>query len=898
MRLKRLMQFCALVSVLGLLLSVAALAGTRGKISGKVLDGKTGEPLPGANVNINAVWLNDKPAEMATPMGAVTDGNGDFVILNMNPGFYNIQVRYIGYTSKIFEKVEVSINRTTAITARLEQTVITGQAVTVTAVRDVIQKDMTSSMRTISSDQMEKLNLESVGAVVALQPGVVEGHFRGGRAGEVAYLVEGIQSGLSLDADVVQEVEVISGTFNAEYGKVMSGIVNVAAKEGGTKYTGDVKLFTSNYYTNHPYIGLKKEDIFHATELRFNVGGLIPFSKGKMTFFLYGRNSASDGLYYGIRRYNMWDYTKVSTSTPREQWIDIHTGDMAEVPMSEGTSSDVTANIIWRAPMNIKVGLLYQYGQSQGQGYSHAYKYTPDRTNTNWSTQRSAILSLTHTLSKRAFHELKASYTDLWSQSSRFKDPYDPGYVHDKYSTSQGGFTTGGNDKGFSYNSNDRLEFKYDLTWQAATHHELKMGADLVRMTRHPYSFSLQNKYKNTPYEADLYEPTIWGQETTYTNEYIKHPQEFSAYVQDKSEFDELVINYGLRYDWFDPNTIYPTDIRNPANKIEGTRHTDYAEAKPQYQVSPRIGLSYSVASAAALHFSYGHFFQIPDYGRMYENPDYEVASLNYASTIGNPNIKAEKTVKYELGLQLQVMERMVLNTTIYYHDIYNLESKRPVETYDAIIFGYYINKDYASTKGVTVSMDYSTRNLVFNANYTLQYAEGNASDPSANFLKAAGSVDPIKKFVPLDWDQRHTVNLAAAYHGSNYGLSLQGRIGSGMRYTLDPYYTSRLAIINIPENGMTKPMTMYWDGRAFYKLKFLSFARVTPELGFYVYNLFDRRNELVVYGDSGRAGSTLSIEEGRDKYVSTFTTIEDRYYQPNFYSAPRSWKFELTFNF
>lgn len=67
------------------------------------------------------------------------------------------------------------------------------------------------------------------------------------------------------------------------------------------------------------------------------------------------------------------------------------------------------------------------------------------------------------------------------------------------------------------------------------------------------------------------------------------------------------------------------------------------------------------MGDAAALHFSYGHFFQIPNYDQIFTNPNYEIASTNYASTIGNPNIEAEKTVKYELGLQLKLVNNLLL---------------------------------------------------------------------------------------------------------------------------------------------------------------------------------------------------------------------------------------------
>jgi outer membrane receptor protein involved in Fe transport len=877
------------------------LAGAKGKIMGRITDAVTGELLPGAHVILTHAWNQGEPVELISPMGAATDLNGEFVVLNVHPGIYTIEAGMIGYARKIYQKIRVSINRTTPLIIELNEEAIEGETIVVEAQREAIKRDMTSAMRTISSEDLENFIIESVSEAVKLQPGVVEGHFRGGRSGEVSYLVDGVQSGIGIHADAVQEIEIISGTFNAEYGKVMSGIVNVVPREGGSIFTGGVRLFTGNYLTSHDYVGLDASEIFHRNEIRLQFGGPLPYTNNKINLFIFGTVVNDDGLFYGIRRYNMGDYTFVGAGIPESAWIDDHTGNMAEVPMSEGMSRALMANLIWRVVPGFKFGILYQHDFGEGMtGYNHGYKYLPDRTNRRWNTDNSVTFSFNHAISANAFHELKAMYSDHDYQTSRFKDPFDPGYVHDLYSNSIGGFATGGNDKNFYFQNDNRLELKYDLTWQINNHHEIKTGIDYVYFEFGRREFSLQNKWDNTEYEATRYEPVIYPDSTTYSDSYNKNPIEFSVYIQDKSEFDKLVINFGLRFDWFDPQTIYPSDLRNPANQIVTIRRSDYNNAKPQYQLSPRLGLSYQLGDAAALHFSYGHFFQIPNYGHMFQNPNYEIASSNYASTIGNPNIKAEKTVKYELGLQLKLLEGMVLNTDVFYHNIYNLETVVPIETYDAIMYGYYTNKDYASSKGLTVGLDYFASKLSLNVSYTLQYAEGNASTPNSNFVKAAQDIDPIKKLVPLDWDQRHTFNFAAGYNAPLYGLSVIGSIGSGTRYTFSPPDKSRLAIANIPENDMTKPPTFSFDFKGYYDLDFMKFKDIIPRLGIYIYNLFDIRNELSVYNDSGRAGSTISLKEKevREAYVSTFTTIEDQYARPNYYSSPRMWKIELSLKY
>ena len=171
------------VSILFLLcLSMNLLAQTTGKITGTIKDASTGEPLIGVNVVLDGTYL-----------GAASDIDGTFFILNVPPGKYNIKFMLIGYTTKVVEGVSVSVNRTTPIDVTLAATTLElGEEVVVTADRIAVKKDQTSSIRNVSADQMEILPIESTGGVVALQPGVVQGHFRGGRSNETNVMIDGV----------------------------------------------------------------------------------------------------------------------------------------------------------------------------------------------------------------------------------------------------------------------------------------------------------------------------------------------------------------------------------------------------------------------------------------------------------------------------------------------------------------------------------------------------------------------------------------------------------------------------------------------------------------------------------------------------------------------------------
>ena len=219
---------------------------TTGKISGSIIDSDTKDPLIAANVIVRN-----------TNLGAATDVEGYYSIVNIKPGLYTLVVDMIGYKQLVLENVRVSVNRTTTIDASLSPTVIQGETVVVEVDAITTKKDQTSTIKNISTDQIEKLAVEDLGAIVGMQAGVVEGHFRGGRTTEVTYLVDGIQidevfggssSMLSIEPDVIQDLEVITGTFNAEYGNAMSGVVNAVTKDGSNKFSGSFStclLYTS-----------------------------------------------------------------------------------------------------------------------------------------------------------------------------------------------------------------------------------------------------------------------------------------------------------------------------------------------------------------------------------------------------------------------------------------------------------------------------------------------------------------------------------------------------------------------------------------------------------------------------------------------------------------------------
>ncbi len=942
-----------------LLFCSTAMAQT-GKIRGRVTDKNTGEPLMGVNVLLKG---GDDV------YGAATDLEGNYYIINIPPGIYTLNVSMIGYAKVTVNEVEISINRTTNIPVTMQQSVIEGQEVVVEAQKIKIKKDQTSTVKNIGADQIETLPVESVDQVVAMQAGVVNGHFRGGRKTEVSYMVDGMQVNesfggesktIEVDPDAVQDLEVITGIFNAEYGQAMSGVVNMVTKEGGNEFRGKVNASLSNYMTtddNH-YMGLDMMELDRNKDISLLFEG--PILKDRLTFFANARYFRDNGYLNGKRLFNVDDYSDMSrpfritgehSGTPHgvyeyemeyyrnkdlynnmsfeeyekqklaefeeegrvpfPKFYQEMTGDGEYVPMSWNEKRNLIAKITFKPTDQLKFNYKTIINDGEYQNYSFGRRFRPDGRSTNYNTSYTNTLIMNHMLSNRMYYVIKAGYNSNKYESYLYKDPTDDRYINGNY---------GGQSYGYYKRLSANLNLKGDFVWQINKNHNIKTGIEYIYHTIENKPQPVWNTFRNDP----AYTDSVWydeaAQEVYFKNDiswnlellpdsaysmdiYTKHPVNFSGYIQDKMEFEDLTMNVGLRYDYFNPNTTYPTNYRNPNNEIfyvdslRDERYSKYPDSDPKIQISPRFGLSYALGTTAALHFGYGHFFQIPPFYRLYTNNRHLIQDTDYATTMGNPNVEPEKTVQYELGLQQKLADGLILDVSMYYNDVYNLSAVLVKTTYNDTKYGLYGNKDYANKKGLEVKLNYIKDALSFDLNYTLQYTRANADDPVQTFNAAGQNVDPVPKLIETAWDQRHTLNASLGYNQQNYGVNLIGYYNSGTRYTWSPHHDSRLSSLRLYPNNAKMPYTLSFDMRAHYGLTIMNNYNVRFTLQ--VYNLFDRRNVNWVNATTGLPNTIVVEEEVVQQYRSTFLPYEETYkYNPTAYSAPRKVKFGVSVSF
>ena len=184
-----------------------AIAGSTGKIAGKIVDAKSKEPLVGVNVVI-----------AGTSMGAATDIDGNYTILNIPPNTYTLKATLLGYGHVTINNVRVSLDLTTKQDFELAESAVEQNEVVIVAERPMIQKDLTAKTSVVSADQIAALPVTEVSQVISLQAGFVAGSLRGGRTGEVAYWIDGVpvtdvydgSQVVEVNKNSIQELQVIS----------------------------------------------------------------------------------------------------------------------------------------------------------------------------------------------------------------------------------------------------------------------------------------------------------------------------------------------------------------------------------------------------------------------------------------------------------------------------------------------------------------------------------------------------------------------------------------------------------------------------------------------------------------------------------------------------------------
>ncbi len=891
------------------LFSSPIFSQSTGKIAGKITDKNTGEAIPFANVFVEG-----------TTLGAAADIDGIYTIVNVPPGVYNITASVVGYQKVTVENIRVNVDFTTRQNFELSSGTIDLPPVIVQGERNpLIRQDLTNPTVAITDESIHELPVDQISDVIGLQAGVVKGddgtlHVRGGYSNEVSYTLNGIAlndpydntRSIGLATNAVKEVSVSTGTFAAQYGNALSGVVNYVTKEGGDNYSFSLRGYGGDYATNRTglftnKLGLNEIDPLNRGRTEATFGGPFPFLN-KAKFYVSSIYENFKGSRYGTRLYNTTDSylsrDNFSSSDPRNGMSTdtlyfnpyynnskgLPTGNGAMVPMNASENFNLQGNLSYKFGSLIKLKYEAVYNKGVGNGRSgltfgytdneRAYLFNPDGRGQTHSNGLIQTLDLTHTLSSSIFYTLTASYGYDQNQYYLYKDINDSRYLPDLFRREIGttGFYAGGTDNYREFRKTKTFGIKGDLVAQLFDTHEFKFGFEYRKHDLNFDSYSIEfGKIDNGVFNTNivnndlLYDsslvlarriPTAQSLRTKYE---VK-PTQFSAYLQDKIELaSSFILNAGLRYEYFDPATTYNPNIsKNLTDSISGNISAYNVPADKQNMLSPRISVSYPITDRGIIRFSYGHFYQIGSLQSLYRNLNYYVTNAGTTPTFGNANVKPQRSVQYEIGLQQQLTDDFKFDLTGYYKDVTNYIYSQTIYTAKGREYNSLTNLSYANTRGITLSF-FKRRSPggIFQASldYTFQVAEGNRTEPAAQiFLSEISGKAAETYLVPLSFDRSHVINgTFALIPNDDWNIGVIFNLQTGTPYT--PSLPSQLSSITYIQNSGNKETQWNVDLKV---ERYFDIGPFKTSLFLQIQNLFDTQNELSVWASSGRALSNV----------------------------------------
>jgi outer membrane receptor protein involved in Fe transport len=299
---------------------------------------------------------------------------------------------------------------------------------------------------------------------------------------------------------------------------------------------------------------------------------------------------------------------------------------------------------------------------------------------------------------------------------------------------------------------------------------------------------------------------------------YEHHPREFAAYLQNTIELNELIINLGLRYEWFysDHQVLADPRVNPVSGSVSLTSGTELLDVEPKSQLSPRLGIAFPISDAGVIHVAYGHFLKLPPFAYIYDNSEYKIVGTN-TTIVGNPDLLPQKTISYEVGLQQEIAPGLGVEVTMFYADFRNLLGLEVIRMVGNVnSYMRRVNRDYGFNKGIALAIRRTRGAVTGTLDYTYQISKGNESDPNNIAIISTGGLgggitrESEKQVLPLDWDQRHTINGTLAFNtGNDWTFSLVGRASSGHPYTPEPI---RLDVKTKFKNTESKPYSEVKD--------------------------------------------------------------------------------------
>jgi len=912
-----------LILIIASLLFSAGVFAQTGKISGKVTDLETGEPLIGASVMVQG-----------TNLGAATNLNGEYIILNVSPGKYAVVAKYVGYQKVEITNLSVSVNLTTEANFKLPSEAVKQEEVIVVAERPLVNKNVTNATSVVRTEDIKNLPIRGVNAVVANQTGVVakDGnlYIRGSRSDAVVFYIDGVLvnnpayggSRASTITNAIEEIQVQAGGYSAEYGGANGGIVSTQTKSGTERYNLTAEVITDNFMkTGSKYLGGYS---YGYSEYVITVGGpLIPDQKN-LKFFFAGNNVFQKTTPKFYRTYNypgLFDPAKVVAYERNPATV----VDTFDIIYPEGMTLNQASNtyqgqgnITWDlGPVSFRLNGNYAYNTNRGgAGWKSIASANSAALNENRTISTSA--KITHVLSQNAFYDVIVNYFgDFYVQMDPiFKHNitmYGDSVENAKYGRvllSDGNLKTGYTAYGQqwarydvpqnTYRKQKTSSFggKLNFLYQLGKHHEFKAGGEFTSYTIRRYSISARPIASAVKAVADgdvrliynrldNYGYDVYGNSIDGGVEGPKKPVFAAGYIQDKMEFPDLVLNVGFRLDYINTASkefINPSNVQFDSSGIIDPKFM--RDVKPTVQISPRLGFSFPVTDKTVFHAQYGKFIQQSQLSNIYRgfNISSDIIKGGYAEL--NPvgyGLKPERTTQYDIGFKQQLGDNFAFDITGFYKDIKDqIQLRTTFAEPTAQHTKYYSlqNGDFSTVKGIEFKIDLRrTQRIYASFDYTYSDAEGTGSTPTeaGRGVWQSPTAEPFLplQIAPLSFNQSHRGSLNIDYRFEKndgpelFGVKFLEQVGANLLLTFNSgsAYTQYNGYANAtPPTEVLNSSTTPWNYQVDLRVD-KSFQVSGLNLNVYVWitNLLNTKNVIGVFGQTGDAYNDgfLSTEVG-----------------------------------
>jgi outer membrane receptor protein involved in Fe transport len=947
------------ISIILLLLPAGISAQTGvGKLSGRVTDAETKEPLIGANV----LLLN-------TQAGGATNVDGDYYILNITPGTYSVKVSYVGYAPKTIQDVRI----VAGITYELNVSLTTDFTLPEVVVEDkkFFEEKATSTVKVVDGDQISRMPIRGIAQIASVQSGVVmqEGsggaggnatiNIRGGRGSEVLYIVDGIpQNNLYTRTSVAQvsnsaieQISIMPGGFEAKYGQAQSGVINVTTKSGNPDYSVFAEVVTSSFTDDFGY------NLYSGT-----LGGPVIPGIQNHTFFLSGERgwfADSDPIAKPIEYYYLenGEYVKKTFKTrlnnPEAVWrFSGRTNHrMGSFSANLGVIYNDNTSRVYDSRMAKNSSMFFDEVYYRNLSFSGRVSQTVSRSSF-WN------LTLGYRMyNLRRYNPFFEDDLEAYGDSSLWAEKFGVTLLGDGLRTSS--TDAGGVMRPYGYatslyqkRENNALTIDFDFTSQISNH-LFEFGAGVSSSIVRGYGlYAFQVASATGTSELARYaalQPFVYGYDLTGQNkvgtdysdpeagaggsmqradnlQQARNPLIAYGYIQDRYELEDLVVNIGLRMDYFDLDAYEFVDPALPFAGGDVSYAFDNGDFKlrdAEIKLSPRIGIGYPVTASTVFHAQFGKFIQLPELNDLYSGPyDFQDWISSEPQQSANGALDCEETIQYEVGFRQMLGSTAALNITLFYKNIrglVNYEARQYRETEGGEIKTAILttNSDFGTSKGLAFSFDIARMDFFsMSAQYTYSIAEGTGSSTNSSQTAVFRNDDnlPPKVIAPLDFDQTHTavVNLDFYVPEGKFGFlemlnaNFLISYNSGRPYTpLDVYNiigdNGILAETDGYINSRTTPSQFRIDLKLEKRFDMGAFS-VSPYL--WIENLLDADNIINVWQSTGDPNTTnwLKTAEGKaaalnngQGYIYDYQSLERT---PGNYGIPRLIKLGLKVNF